>query len=108
MHTRIAIATLFLFALGCATPEDGFVGRFSGSYECSGSFDDGSPYTEGPSTQRIAIERATDGSVYLAGTCTIPLDVISPTRAEVVPASCNTMLTDGTPSRTSFVSGLVA
>lgn len=97
-----------LLALGCATPEDGFVGRFSGSYECSGSYEDGFPYEEGPTAQTIRIERATDGSVFLAGSCTIPLDVIGATRAEVEPATCNTTLADGNAATLTFVSGVVA
>ena len=106
MHIRIMIAALLV--LGCATPEDGFVGRFSGSYECSGAYDDGLPYAEGPSAQTVAIERASDGSAYLAGSCTIPLDVIGPMRAEVEPTTCNAVLADGNAATVMFESGVIA
>lgn len=96
-----------MLALGCATPEDGFVGRYSGSYECLGSFQDGSTYEEGPTTQVVDIDRATDGSVFLAGACTFPLDVIGPTRAEIVPTSCNVTLNDGSPAIADVPSGVL-
>ena len=108
MHIRITIAALV--ALGCAgSPEDAFVGAYSGSQECLGSFDDGSPYTDGPTAATISIERASDGSVFIAGQgCTFPLSVIGPTRADVLPASCNITLNDGTPATFTNVSGVVA
>ena len=93
MRYRIALA---LLALGCGTPEDAFVGSYAGTYECVGMFDDGAPYSEGPDAQTIRVDQGTDGSIFLAGTCTIPLDVVSGRRAEARRVTCNTSLPDGT------------
>ncbi len=65
------------------------MGRCEGTYECNGAFDDGTPYSEGPADQSIRIDRALDGSIFIAGSCSIPLEVVSARRAEVAPTSCN-------------------
>jgi hypothetical protein len=83
------VALVGLLVAGCAPLEDGFVGRFSGVAECSGRYvSDGAAYTEGPLAQTIRIEHALDGSIYVAGACTISLDVLGAQRAEVLPSSC--------------------
>lgn len=108
MQTRIAIVALLL--LGCAgSPEDAFVGRWDGSYECSGAYVGlGVPYMEGPAPQTIRIERATDGRTYIAGSCTIWLDVISATRAGIDPATCEAITPDGNPATVMFTSGAIS
>lgn len=109
MHIRIAIAALI--ALGCAgSPEDAWVGRWDGSHECSGSYEaSGAPYSEGPAPQTLRIERATDGRAYIAGSCTIWLNVISVTRAEIEPATCETVdALTGNPIEVTFRSGALS
>lgn len=100
-----------VFALavaGCAgSPEDAFVGRYEGTYDCNGAFDDGTPYSEGPADQSIRIDRALDGSIFIAGSCSIPLEVVSARRAEVAPTSGNSTLSDGTPAVIYIDGGVV-
>lgn len=107
MHIRTLIGLAAALVLGCGSPEDAFVGAYSGTYECVGSFDDGSQYEEGPGAQTIRIEQAIDGSVYLAGMCTIPLDVIGMTRAEVRRTACTSVLPNGSPIDASVDSGVI-
>lgn len=106
MH-RTLIGLAAALALGCASPEDAFVGRYAGTYECVGSFDDGSAYEEGPDTQTIRIEQALDGSVYLAGRCTVPLDVIGVSRAEARRTECLSTLPNGSMIDTSIDGGVI-
>jgi hypothetical protein len=95
-----------LLAVGCGSPEDAFVGRYFGPFDCIGEWDDGSPYVEA-SDQTMGIERATDGSLYHAADCTLPLVVIGPTRAEYVRTMCNVVLETGDPATLTYESGVM-
>lgn len=94
-----------LLAVGCGTVEDSFVGRYEGTYSCEGQ-STGGPVSEGPTDQTVAIEMDRDGGIYIAGQCTIPLQAISGTRAEVVRSGCNTTLA-GDPATVTFDSGVL-
>jgi hypothetical protein len=95
-------------AAGCAQPEDAFVGSYAGTYSCAGSWSDGTPYTEGPAPQTIAIEQYSDGNVFWAGAgCTIHLDVLGFTRAEVVATVCDVILPTGERVQATYESGVL-
>jgi hypothetical protein len=106
MRTWVGLAALA--AVGCmGSPEDAFVGRYDGTYECNGMLD-GAPYTEGPLSQTIDIQQYSDGRVFIAGRlCTQPLRVLSVTRAEYVPSSCSATLDNGTRVVATVESGIV-
>lgn len=82
---------LILIFGGCASPEAAFVGRYTGVASCTAVYDDGERVDSDPVTQTIDIELAADGSAYIAGACTFPLDVVSTQRANLLPGtSCPT------------------
>lgn len=94
MHTRIVLAAAL--ALGCADPQAAFAGFYSGSYECWGAWDDGSPYSEDPSPQEIEIRLwDASGRAFIAGECPIDLYVTAHGYAEIGPGECLAELSDG-------------
>lgn len=107
---RILVVSLFFSLLaGCAgTAEDAFVGRYRGTNRCRGTnVDTGETTVADPQSITVSIEQASDGSVFIAGSCTIDLTVIGTTRAELVPRICNTTLDDGTLVTADIESGVV-
>ncbi len=90
------MAAMVVLASACSAPESAFVGDWEGQYECNGAWADGEPYREGPFAQTVRINTDLNGELYQAGdACTLPLEIVSETRADYLPSSCTAVLSTG-------------
>ena len=89
--------------------EDAFAGRYSGTYTCRGeNLDTGARFEGDPIDSTIAIELDSTGRAFLAGSCTIYLEVIGATRAEIVPRSCSGTTDEGEAFTAEIREGVVS
>jgi hypothetical protein len=96
--TTMGALLLAILGAGCAPPEDAFVGFYTGTYSCSGAWDNGDPYNEGPAPQNVDIQQDRDGSIFQAGrACSLPLVARNSERAEYLVSTCSVVLPNGAP-----------
>lgn len=102
---QLAAGVAALGAIACAEPGEAFIGRWNGTYECIGRWDNDDIYEEGPATQSIRIDRDINGELYQSGDCALPLEVVSAARLDYVPTECSTILPSGLPITANVDSG---
>lgn len=96
-----------LAGAGCVGPGAAWEGRYEGVYECNGTWRiSGDPYTEGPSPQTIAIMwDSSAGQPFIAGACSLYLDVRSESYAEPITSECARVSPSGDPITWTTIGG---
>jgi hypothetical protein len=101
------IAPLLALLAGCAPPDAAFVGSYTGTQTCAGrNVDTGELVSLGPDPHTVVIDQdAETGQAFIAGRCTLDLDVRSDDVASFEVTVCNVATADGTPLTVTYESG---